>query len=84
MLHLDTIRQRNKPKEAPKKAEKAPFFLSLSGEAVGDRASVAETENNAKGATHADEEDESDSKLHKLKSDGSHSFESMFTIIKRR
>lgn len=28
LLHLDTIRQRNKPKEPPKAPEKAPFFLS--------------------------------------------------------
>ena len=27
LLHLDLIRQRNKPVEAPKKPEKAPFFL---------------------------------------------------------
>lgn len=27
LLHLDTIRARNKPKEGPKKPEKAPFFL---------------------------------------------------------
>ena len=27
LLHLDTIRQRNKPKEPPKHPEKAPFFL---------------------------------------------------------
>lgn len=27
LLHLDLIRQRNKPTEAPKKPEKAPFFL---------------------------------------------------------
>ncbi|KIW08096.1 uncharacterized protein PV09_01034 [Verruconis gallopava] len=27
LLHLDTIRSRNKPKEAPKPPEKAPFFL---------------------------------------------------------
>jgi U3 small nucleolar RNA-associated protein 21 len=27
LLHLDIIRSRNKPKEAPKKPEKAPFFL---------------------------------------------------------
>lgn len=32
LLHLDTIRQRNKPKEPPKAPEKAPFFLpSLEG-----------------------------------------------------
>ncbi|KAI0132246.1 WD domain-containing protein [Xylariales sp. AK1849] len=27
LLHLDLIKQRNKPKEAPKQPEKAPFFL---------------------------------------------------------
>lgn len=27
LLHLDTIKMRNKPKEAPKLPEKAPFFL---------------------------------------------------------
>src|SRR5690606_2464027 len=27
LLHLDLIKQRNKPKEAPKAPEKAPFFL---------------------------------------------------------
>ncbi|CAP74224.1 hypothetical protein E8E15_009364 [Penicillium rubens] len=27
LLHLDTIRERNRPKEAPKAPEKAPFFL---------------------------------------------------------
>ena len=27
LLHLDVIRARNKPKEAPKAPEKAPFFL---------------------------------------------------------
>ena len=35
LLHLDTIRQRNKPKEPPKAPEKAPFFLpSLDGAKV--------------------------------------------------
>ncbi|KEZ41098.1 WD domain-containing protein [Scedosporium apiospermum] len=36
LLHLDLIKQRNKPKEAPKLPEKAPFFLpSLSGKGSG-------------------------------------------------
>jgi U3 small nucleolar RNA-associated protein 21 len=34
LLHLDVIRARNKPKEAPKPPEKAPFFLP----SVGDKA----------------------------------------------
>lgn len=42
LLHLDTIRERNKPKEAPKKPESAPFFMELTGSAVGDRAKVNE------------------------------------------
>lgn len=29
LIHLDTIKLRNKAKEAPKKPEKAPFFLSV-------------------------------------------------------
>lgn len=32
LLHLDLIRQRNKPTEAPKAPEKAPFFLPPVGE----------------------------------------------------
>jgi U3 small nucleolar RNA-associated protein 21 len=32
LLHLDIIRARNKPKEAPKAPEKAPFFLPSVGE----------------------------------------------------
>lgn len=42
LLNLDLIKQRNKPKEAPKKPENAPFFLSLSGSKVGDDALVRE------------------------------------------
>lgn len=38
LLNLDTIKLRNKPKEAPKKPKSAPFFLQLSGAAVGDDA----------------------------------------------
>lgn len=78
LLHLDTIKQRNKPKEAPKKPESAPFFLSLSGESVGDRASVAE---GAAPKKKSDEENETngESKLHQLKSDGTYTFESKFT-----
>jgi U3 small nucleolar RNA-associated protein 21 len=36
LLHLDIIRARNKPKEAPKAPEKAPFFLP----SLGDKAST--------------------------------------------
>lgn len=42
LLHLDLIRQRNKPKEPPKPPEKAPFFLpSLQGNPTGPANSTA-------------------------------------------
>ena len=34
LLHLDAIRQRNKPKEPPKAPEKAPFFLPSLGDST--------------------------------------------------
>lgn len=41
LLHLDVIRARNKPKEAPKPPEKAPFFLPSTGQANGEKAANA-------------------------------------------
>ena len=78
-MNLETIKQRNKPKEAPKKPKQAPFFLSLTGELVGDRASVAEGVQPANGNSEKDVEDTSTSKLQKLKENGNYSFESEFT-----
>lgn len=77
ILNLEVIKQRNKPMEAPKKPEKAPFFLSLSGEAVGDRASVAEGKTIA--GDQKEEEEEGESKLLKLRNGDAHNFESDFT-----
>jgi U3 small nucleolar RNA-associated protein 21 len=56
LLHLDLIRQRNKPTEAPKKPEKAPFFLpslesgqtSQAAAPTDDQPSLAEIENEKK------------------------------------
>lgn len=83
LLHLDTIKLRNKPKGAPKKPEKLPFFLSLGGEAVGDRAIEAEDGLN----TSTNEREEtlsSESKLSALRSDvDKFSFESEFTKLLR-
>lgn len=82
ILHVDIIKQRNKPKEAPKKPENAPFFLSLSGEVVGDRAVVAEngqTDSQANGSAENE-----DSKLLKLRAGtNEHNFESDFTRLLR-
>ncbi|KAI5360775.1 Putative small-subunit processome, Utp21, WD40/YVTN repeat-like-containing domain superfamily [Septoria linicola] len=41
LLHLDLIRQRNKPTEAPKKPEKAPFFLPSLHDRQGQKAVTA-------------------------------------------
>lgn len=81
ILHLDIIKQRNKPKEAPKKPKQAPFFLSLSGEVVGDRAIVAE-KGLTNGISNGSTEEEL-SRLLKLKSNGLHNFESDFTRLLR-
>ena len=42
LLHLDTIRLRNKPKEPPKAPEKAPFFLSALNSAKAPEPPIAE------------------------------------------
>ncbi|SSD59581.1 probable U3 small nucleolar RNA-associated protein 21 [Saccharomycodes ludwigii] len=42
LVNLETIKRRSKPVEPPKKPEKAPFFLQLTGSAVGDDASNRE------------------------------------------
>ncbi|KAB5535229.1 WD domain-containing protein [Coniochaeta sp. 2T2.1] len=44
LLHLDLIRQRNKPTEAPKAPEKAPFFLPPVGEVKEATTESAEPE----------------------------------------
>lgn len=82
ILHVDIIKQRNKPKEALKKPENAPFFLSLSGEVVGDRAVVAEN-GQADSQANGSAENE-DSKLLKLRAGtNGHNFESDFTRLLR-
>lgn len=80
LLHLDTIKQQSKPKEAPKKPENASFFLQLTGQAVGDRASVAEGKTSEQTITHVEE---TNSKLRKLDTNGNHAFESEFTKLLR-
>ncbi len=45
LLHLDTIRQRNKPKEPPKAPEKAPFFLPSLDSVKAPQPTKAEEQN---------------------------------------
>jgi U3 small nucleolar RNA-associated protein 21 len=44
LLHLDLIKERNKPKEAPKLPEKAPFFLPSTTGRENPMASKQQTE----------------------------------------
>lgn len=76
LLHLDTIKQRNKPTETAQKPKQAPFFLSLSGNQVGDQARVNE---NGEDQLVENGKEEHESKLRQLKANGTHNFESQFT-----
>ncbi|AMD19947.1 HCL204Cp [Eremothecium sinecaudum] len=89
LIKLDVIKQRSKPKEAPKKPEKLPFFLQLTGEKVGDEASsregveaqdVASQLNMKEAGRKAVEAEEN---LAKFKPSGEVSFESKFTKLLR-
>ncbi|CCH60021.1 hypothetical protein TBLA_0C02090 [Henningerozyma blattae CBS 6284] len=89
LLHLDVIRKRSKPKEAPKKPEKTPFFLHLAGEKVGDEASgregvIHETpEELAKIQESIANEEAAKEELTKFKPNGRLGFESNFTRLLR-
>lgn len=84
LLHLETVKERNKAKETAKnKPERAPFFLSLTGEAVGDRASGAEGRVYNHKPEENSEGDEEATKLQKLRSGNGHAFESKFTQLLR-
>ncbi|SCU90172.1 LAME_0E07360g1_1 [Lachancea meyersii CBS 8951] len=89
LLNLDVMRQRSKPLEPPKKPEKAPFFLRLSGEKVGDDAIGRENENSADTAANARLEQEkekmsseAEDQIRKHKP-GIGAFESNFTRLLR-
>ncbi|CDR43294.1 CYFA0S11e03422g1_1 [Cyberlindnera fabianii] len=80
LLNIDTIKQRNKPKEAPKKPKNAPFFLQLSGAQIGDEASVREGKTAILSKNGDDQDDET--KLHAMKPVNG-TFESEFTRLLR-
>ena len=89
LLHLETIKKRSKPTEAPKKPEKLPFFLQLTGSAVGDEASSREGALNQSAETAANiaetkkKETEATENLNKFKPTGRLGFESKFTNLLR-
>ncbi|KZF21183.1 Utp21-domain-containing protein [Xylona heveae TC161] len=49
LLHLDAIKQRNKPKEAPKAPEKAPFFLPSTSTGDDKPSAISTTTTSAAG-----------------------------------
>ncbi|KAI0484737.1 Utp21 specific WD40 associated putative domain-containing protein [Xylariaceae sp. FL0804] len=52
LLHLDLIKQRNKPKEAPKAPEKAPFFLPSANDPASAKQNIADAESE-RGQSHS-------------------------------
>lgn len=89
LLNLDTIRKRSKPKAAPKKSEKSPFFLQLTGEKVGDDASGREGvlhDNSLAIRSQQNTEDkdiDAQIQLNKFRPSGRIGFESQFTKLLR-
>lgn len=83
LLNLDVIKSRNKPKEAPKKPESAPFFLQLSGEKVGDDAAVREGAKSAILDNKPKDGEEAQSGLSRSKPGVNAAFESEFTRLLR-
>ncbi|EDO18707.1 hypothetical protein Kpol_1055p64 [Vanderwaltozyma polyspora DSM 70294] len=89
LLNLDVIRNRSKPTEAPKKPEKTPFFLSLTGEKVGDEASGREGTLKEPSKDELVEQElnkeriEAENRLNKFKPSGRVGFESKFTKLLR-
>lgn len=59
LLHLDVIRARNKPKEAPKAPEKAPFFLP----SVGQNQIQGVDDNNSNALTASTEPQDTKSRI---------------------
>lgn len=84
LVHLDNIKERNKPKEAPKKQENLPFFLELTGLKVGNGAIEGEL---GKDVVEKMNEHQSISKegsrLLKLDQSKEYNFETEFTKLLR-
>lgn len=60
LLHLDLIKQRNRPREAPKVPEKAPFFLGTVGSADAEKAGLGAAYTNGQITGQADGKDGKD------------------------
>ncbi|CCE61880.1 hypothetical protein TPHA_0B02080 [Tetrapisispora phaffii CBS 4417] len=89
LLNLDIIKQRSKPTEAPKKPEKASFFLQLTGDKIGDEASTREgvvdtsALESAESESKLNEAGAAEQELQKFKPRGHVELESQFTKLLR-
>mgnify|MGYP003365402675 FL=1 len=87
LLHLDTIKERNKPTEPVKKPKSAPFFLQMSADSAGKRIPLGEMRNGENNESTGDEsekaENEASSRILDLKDTTSAAFESQFTKLLR-
>ncbi|KAG0677697.1 hypothetical protein C6P40_000714 [Pichia californica] len=84
IIYIDSIKQRNKTKEAPKKDEKLPFFLELTGLKVGNNAIENEIGKDAVSKLNERQEDlNSSSKLLELDQNKEYQFETDFTKLLR-
>lgn len=84
IIYLESIKQRNKTKEAPKKQENLPFFLELTGLKVGNSAIENEIGKDAVSKLNQRKTNEdSESKLLALDKSKEYQFETEFTKLLR-
>ncbi|TID24593.1 hypothetical protein CANINC_003065 [Pichia inconspicua] len=83
IVYLESIKQRNKTKEAPKKQQNLPFFLELTGLKVGNSAIENEIGKDAVEKINERQEIEEGSKFLKLDKSKKHEFETEFTKLLR-
>lgn len=85
IIHIESIKLRNKTKEAPKKQENLPFFLELTGLKTGNSAIENEIGKDAvdKLNKQINENDENGSKLINLDKSKKYEFETEFTKLLR-
>ncbi|GMM31230.1 rRNA-processing protein [Martiniozyma asiatica (nom. inval.)] len=84
LVHLDSIKSRNKPQEAPKKPENLPFFLELTGLKVGNGAIENELGKDVVEKMNKKSDDTNgNSRLMKLNKNKEYEFETEFTKLLR-
>lgn len=83
IIYLESIKQRNKTKEAPKKQQNLPFFLELTGLKVGNSAIENEIGKDAVKKINETQEVEEGSKFLRLDKSKNHEFETEFTKLLR-